>query len=251
MRETGNRNYFSQTDPSSAYPAWKEKQNTSCPGLLFCGCRKAHSEKQAFIWRLFCAVFRRKGGEKSVEETTSEWEKRGRQRDKTRRSRKGHLKEGSKQKRVSLTCGMGFNKIYFTKKSTQTYCQLEGTWKKKESFCDMFETVCWIPKPRVTPMWFFSYRLLSFLLVLFQRLLRQKKDLTYPALPYFAWNFLRTPRGERGKRILNGPPFAASSVWNSRKQKKAGKGRTYFQNWSVAWPPSPSEDMAKKNAHCF
>ena len=113
------------------------------PAFFFCSCRKAHSEKQAFIWRLFCAVFRRKGGEKSVEGTTSEWEKRGgRQRDKTRRSRKGHLKEGSKQKRVSLTCGMGFNKIYFTKKSTQTYCQLEGTSGKKGKLCDMFETVC-------------------------------------------------------------------------------------------------------------
>ncbi len=134
---------FFRADLSSSYPAWKEKQNTSCPGLLFCSCRKAHSEKQAFIWRLFCAVFRRKGGEKSVEGTTSEWEKRGgRQRDKTRRSRKGHLKEGSKQKRVSLTCGMGFNKIYFTKKSTQTYCQLEGTSGKKGKLCDMFETVC-------------------------------------------------------------------------------------------------------------
>ena len=142
MRETGNRNYFSQTDLSSAYPALKEKQNTICPPP-FLQLQKSAQQKQAFIRRLFLlSVFRRKGGEKSVEETTSEWEKRGRQRDKTRRSRKGHLKEGSKQKRVSLTCGMGFNKIYFTKKSTQTYCQLEGTWKKKESFCDMFETVC-------------------------------------------------------------------------------------------------------------
>ena len=119
---------------------------------------------------------------------------------------------------------------------------------KKGKLCDMFEKACWIPKPRVTPMRFFSYRLLSFLLVLFQRLLRQKKDLTYPALPYFAWNFLRTPHGERGERILNGPPFAASiqRMKFEKTKTKVGKGRTYFQNWSVAWPPSPSEDMARK-----
>ena len=118
MRETGNRNYFSQTDLSSAYPALKEKQNTICPPP-FLQLQKSAQQKQAFIRRLFLlSVFRRKGGEKSVEETTSEWEKRERrQRDKKRRSRKGHLKEGSKQKRVSLTCGMGFNKI-FHKKST-------------------------------------------------------------------------------------------------------------------------------------
>ena len=40
---------------------------------------------------------------------------------------------------------------------------------------------------------------------------------------------------------LPSPPPA----YEIRENKKVGKGRAYFQNWSVAWP-TPSEDMAKK-----
>ncbi len=48
----------------------------------------------------------------------------------------------------------------------------------------------------------------------------KKKDLTYPALPYFAWNFLRTPHGERREdikwtslRLLQRMKFEKTKKW--------------------------------------